>query len=76
MSDTPQDTLAELVQSLRRIQSASEVLAETLARLSEEPAADEGKQMERLGGVAYLMGLISQQVEGAHMMLLNEITPR
>ena len=76
MSDTHENTLPLLVQSLRYIQSASHVLAECLARFSEEPEADKSRLMDRLYGVAYLMDLVSEKVEQAQVTLKNEIASR
>jgi len=76
MSDPDENTLPLLVQTLRHIQSASHVLAECLARFSEEPESDKARQMDRLYGVAFLMDLIGQQVDQARMTLKNEITAR
>jgi len=76
MSDTHENTLPLLVQTLRHIQSASHVLAECLIRFSDEPAADAGQQMERLYGVAYLMDLLAGSVEEARVTLNKEIAAR
>ena len=76
MSDHQENTLPLLVKSLRHIQSASHVLAECLARFSDEPDADKARQMERLYGVAFLMELVSQQVDQAQQTLKNEIASR
>ena len=76
MSDNTENRLPLLVQDLRHIQSASHVLAECLSRFSDEPAADKALQMDRLYGVAYLMGLVSQQVDQAQLLLKQEIAAR
>lgn len=76
MSDTHENTLPLLVQTLRHIQSASHVLAECLSRFSEEPHTDKARQMERLYGVAFLMDLLAGSVEDARVTLKNEITAR
>ena len=76
MSDSNQNTLPLVVQTLQHIQSASHVLAECLSRLGEEPEADKSRQMDRLYGVAYLMDLVSEKVEQAQVTLKNEIASR
>jgi len=76
MSDSNENTLPLLVQTLRHIQNASHVLAECLARFSEEPEADKVRQMDQLYGVAFLMELVSQQVDQAQETLKNEIASR
>jgi len=76
MSDSNENTLPLLVQTLRHIQSASHVLAECLSRFSEEPEADKVRQMDRLYGVAYLMDLLAGSVEEARLALKNEISLR
>ena len=76
MSDAHENTLPLLVQTLRHIQSASHVLAECLARFSDEPETNKTRQMERLYGVAFLMELVSQQVDQAQETLKNEIALR
>jgi hypothetical protein len=76
MSGTPENPLALLVQDLRYIQSANQVLAECLSRICDEPEADKERQNERLWGVAFLMDLVSEYVEAARVRLRNEITAR
>lgn len=76
MSDSNENTLPLLVQTLRHIQSASHVLAECLTRFSEEPHTDKVRQMDRLYGVAYLMDLLAGSVDEARVTLKNEITAR
>jgi len=76
MSDSNQNTLPLVVQTLQHIQSASHVLAECLSRLGEEPEADKSRQMDRLYGVAYLMELLAGSVEEARLALKNEIASR
>jgi len=76
MSENEEDRLPLVVQDVRYIQSASHVLAECLSRFSEEPETDKARQMDRLYGVAYLMGLIGQQVDQAQLILKEEIASR
>ena len=76
MSDSHESTLQLLVQTLRHIQNASYVLAECLARFSEELTRGQERQMDRLYGVAYLFDLVGLSVETARLTLKNEITAR
>ena len=76
MSDSVENRLPLLVQSLRYIQNANQVLAESLEYFSENPAATEARQMDRLSGVAFLMELMSQQVDLAQKTLKEEIASR
>lgn len=76
MSENEEDRLPLLVQNLRQIQNASHVLAECLAWFSEEPEENQARQMDKLYGVAYLMGLLSQQVDQAQLILQQEIASR
>lgn len=76
MVDNAENRLPLLVQDLRHIQSASHVLAECLARFCDEPAVDNVQQMDRLYGVAYLMDLVSQQVNQAQLILKQELASR
>lgn len=76
MSDPHENTLPLVVQDLRHIQSASHVLAECLTRFGDEPETDKALQMDRLYGVAYLLGLVSQQVDQAQLLLKQEIAAR
>lgn len=76
MADHEENRLPLLVQDLRHIQSANHVLAECLARIIDESGTDKIRQTERLQGVAYLMGLVSQQVDQAQLLLKQEIASR
>lgn len=76
MADNEETRLPLLVQDLRHIQSANHVLAECLLRIIDETETDKTRQTERLLGVAYLMGLVSQQVDQAQLILKQEIASR
>ena len=76
MADSEENRLPLLVQDLRYIQSANHVLAECLSRIVDETGAEKTRQTERLMGVAYLMGLVSQQVDQAQLVLKQEIASR
>lgn len=76
MADNEENRLPLLVQDLRHIQSANHVLAECLSRIIDETGIDETRKPERLQGVAYLMGLVSQQVDQAQLLLKQEIAAR
>ena len=76
MSDHAENRLPLLVQDLRHIQSANHVLAECLSRIIDDSETEKTRQTERLQGVAYLMGLVSQQVDQAQLVLKQEIASR
>ena len=76
MADSEENRLPLLVQDLRHIQSANHVLAECLSRIVDETGAEKTRQTERLMGVAYLMGLVGQQVDQAQLVLKQEIAAR